>query len=73
MANKPISATVTRCCHNRPLVVIYSQPFNGLEIRPEELRDMAQRLVSLADLAETLPTGDKHFSPVKVAFNTSED
>lgn len=41
-APRPIAATLTRCRHNHPLVELSSQPFNGLEIRPSQLRRMAQ-------------------------------
>lgn len=43
-----------------------SHPFNGLELRPGELRQMAQQLSALADMAARLPTGGKHWKPTKV-------
>lgn len=61
-----ISATLTRCRDNQPLVVVNSAPFNGLEIRPNELRQMAQQLTALADMASRLPTGGKHWRPTHV-------
>lgn len=64
--SRPINATVNRDRHGQPLVIIDSEPFNGLEIRPIDLRAMAQHLTALADMANKLPTGGKHFRPTKV-------
>ncbi|MDR2187013.1 MAG: hypothetical protein LBE62_03050 [Azonexus sp.] len=61
-----ISATLTRCRDKKPLVVLDSRPFNGLEIRPDELRILAQELLRLANAAAALPTGRKSFCPVKI-------
>ena len=63
---RPIQATLTRCRDNQPLVVLDSEPFNGLEIRPHDLRRLAQQLAALADMAARLPTGGKHYRPTKV-------
>lgn len=63
-----IHATVTRCRHGQPLVVLDGSPFNGLEIRPQELRLLAQNLNALAEMAVRLPTGGKHFRPTRVAI-----
>lgn len=68
----PTTATLTRCRHGQPLVVLESAPFNGLEIRPGDLRALAQRLAALADMAAKLPTGGKHFRPTKVQLGTAE-
>lgn len=65
-AIKPIAATLTRCRDGQALVVLESQPFNGLEIRPGELRQMAQRLTAIADMAAKLPTGGKHYQPTRI-------
>jgi len=65
-AIKPIAATLTRCRHGQALVVLDSQPFNGAELRPGELRQMAQQLIAIADMAVSLPTGGKHWKPTKV-------
>lgn len=61
-----IKATLTRCRHGQALVVLEGQPFNGLEIRPGALREMAQQLNALADMAARLPTGGKHWRPTQV-------
>lgn len=65
-APTPIQATLTRCRHGQALVVLNSQPFNGLEIRPGELRELAQRLAAIADMAARLPLGGKHWQPTVV-------
>lgn len=65
-----LQATLTRCRHGQPLVLLNSEPFNGLEIRPGELRELAQRLHSIADMAAHLPTGGKHFKPTTVKVET---
>lgn len=67
-----IAATLTRCRHNQPLVVLDSQPFNGLEITPQALRHMAQQLSALADMATKLPTGGKHWKPTRVEVGTTQ-
>ena len=63
-----IHATVTRCRHGQPLIVLDDSPFNGLEIRPHELRLLAQNLNALAEMAARLPTGGKRFRPTRVAI-----
>lgn len=61
-----VTATLTRCRHGAALVVLTSEPFNGMEIRPSALREMAQRLTAIADMAAKLPMGGKHFKPTTV-------
>lgn len=61
-----IQATLTRCRHNNALVQLESSPFNGMEIRPAELRRMAQQLIAIADMADRLPLGGKHWKPTRV-------
>ena len=61
-----ITATLTRCRHGKPLVQIDSAPFNGMEIRPAELRRLAQQLIATADMADRLPLGEKHWKPTRV-------
>jgi hypothetical protein len=61
-----VTATLTRCRHGAALVELTSEPFNGMEIRPGALREMAQRLTAIADMAAKLPTGGKHFKPTTV-------
>ena len=58
-----INATLTRCRHGNALVVLDSSPFNGWEIRPAELRRLAQHLSAIADAADHLPLGGKHWKP----------
>ena len=55
-----LTATLTRCRFKKPLVQLDSAPFNGMEIRPAELRYLAQQLTAIADEAERQPTG-KHW------------
>lgn len=66
-----INATLTRCRNSLPLVVLNSAPFNGLEIRPNELRQMAQELSALADMAARLPMGGKHWRPTHVQLGAA--
>lgn len=61
-----IQSTLTRCRHGQPLVVLDSEPFNGMEIRPVDLLRLAQQLTVLAGMASQLPTGGKHWHPTKV-------
>lgn len=61
-----IVATLTRCRHGQALVQLESTPFNGLEIRPADLRLMAQHLIAIADMANRLPMGGKHWKPSRV-------
>lgn len=63
-----INATVTRCRHGQPLIVLDGSPFNELEIRPLELRTLAQNLTALAEMAMRLPTGGKRFRPTRVVI-----
>lgn len=60
-----INATLTRCRHGKPLVQLDSAPFNGMEIRPAELRYLAQQLTAIADEAERQPTG-KHWMAKRI-------
>jgi hypothetical protein len=71
--NRPIHATLTRCRDGQPLVVLDSEPFNGMEIRPHHLRRLAQQLAALATLADRMPTGGKHFRPTKVQLGENEE
>lgn len=67
--NRPIHATLTRCRDGQPLIVLDSEPFNGMEIRPHALIRLAQQLNALAGMAVNLPTGGKHFRPTKVQMD----
>lgn len=68
MTQAKINATVTRCREKQPLIVLEGGPFNGLEIRPVELRRLAQNLSALAEMAVRMPTGGKRFSPTKIVI-----
>jgi hypothetical protein len=64
----PINATVTRCRYGQALIVLDGGPFNGTEIRPHDLRQLAQQLTALAEMASRLPVGGKHFHPTRVVI-----
>lgn len=51
MSFRAIAATLTRDRHGRALVVLDSEPFNGLEASPAELLALAQTLNHLAHAA----------------------
>lgn len=61
-----ITATLTRCRHGQALVQLESSPFNGLEIRPAELRKLGEQLIALADTASCLPMDGRHWKPTKI-------
>lgn len=71
--NYPINATLTRCTGSLPLIVLDSRPFNGMEVRPAELQQMAQQLLALADMANKLPMGGKHWKPTKVQMGVANN
>ncbi len=58
-------ATLTRCRNHKPLVLLNDQPFpfSGIAVDPEALRDMALRLMHIADAADALETSARHFVP----------
>lgn len=66
---KPFEATITRCRNGQALVELDSQPFNGLALRPAELRALGAQLNALADMAGKLPTGGKHWRATKVRLD----
>lgn len=61
-----LQATLTRCRHGNALVTLESSPFNGMEIRPADLRRLAQQLIAVADMAERLPMGGKRWKPTRI-------
>ncbi|TAG43998.1 MAG: hypothetical protein EAZ30_17680 [Betaproteobacteria bacterium] len=61
-----LQATITRCANGQALVELDSQPFNGLALRPAELKALSQQLNALADMAGKLPTGGKRWRATKV-------
>lgn len=69
--SRPLDAKLTRCKDKQPLIELESAPFNGLALRPHELRHLAQQLNALADMASRLPMGGKHFKPTKVTMEMS--
>lgn len=64
----PLEATITRCRDSQALVELDSHPFNGLTLRPAELRALGAQLTALADMAGKLPTGGKHWRATKVSM-----
>lgn len=67
--SSPIKATITRCRHGQALLELSGGPFNGVAFRPGELRQIAQQLTALADMAARLPTGGKHWRPTQVVID----
>lgn len=61
-----LQATLTRCRYGNALIQLESRPFNGMEIRPTELRRLAQQLIATADMADRLPLGGKHWKPTRM-------
>lgn len=61
-----ITALLTCCRHQKPLVVLESSPFNGFEIRPDDLREMARQLTVIADAAEQ-PVENKHWKHIRIS------
>lgn len=68
MLNPKLKATLTICRHGMPLVVLDSEPFNGLEVRPADLLRLAGQFVELAGMTLRMPTGNKNFCPTKVTL-----
>lgn len=68
----PLKATLTKDRHGQPLVALDGGPFCGLEIKPAALRELATHLDALACLATRIPTGGKHFRPVRVLVGDAE-
>lgn len=66
-----IHATVTRCRDGQALVVLDSEPFNGMEVRPHDLRRLAENMTALAEMANRLPMGGKHWKPTTVQIGRS--
>lgn len=66
MTGPTIHATLTRCRHGQALIELDGGPFHGVEIRPGELREMAQALSAIAALASQLPLGGRHWRPTQV-------
>lgn len=71
MSIRPIKATLTRCANHQALIVLDGL-FNGLEIRPADLREMAMHLNAVADMAARLPLGGKRWKPTLVEIGTPD-
>lgn len=69
----PIAATLTRDRHDQPLVALDGGPFNGLEIYPHALRELAQHLDAVACLALRRPNTGKHWKPVRVLVGDAQN
>lgn len=65
------TTTFTRCRDGKPLMELGGQPFNGLEIRPADLRRLGETLVWLADLGEALPTDGRHWKATQVEVDAA--
>lgn len=63
-----VKARLTRCNHGQALIALESPPFNGLEFRPAQLRDLAHNLLTVADLATRIPLSGKHWQPREVTI-----
>lgn len=68
--SRVINATLTRCRDQKPLVVLDSSPFNGLEIRPADLLVIAQQLIEIAEMSAIHKTTEKTFLPIKVVLGS---
>lgn len=66
--SKIVKATLTRCRDQKPLVVLNSEPFNGMEIRPCDLLALAQHLTEIAELSAAHKTDGKLFAPLNVVL-----
>lgn len=67
----PLKAKLTRCRHSQALVVLESEPFNGLEIRPDELRALAQQLTTLAEMSDCMDTRSKYWRETRVSVDAN--
>ena len=66
----PIAATITRDRHGQPLLTLNGGPFHDTELSPHGLRLLAQQLMALAEMAQRLPIGGKHYRPTTVHIGT---
>lgn len=64
-----LTATLTRCRNSQALVTMESAPFNGQDMRPQELRELARQLLALADMADKHPTTGKHWRATRVQID----
>lgn len=67
-----VTATITRCRDGQAMIVLDSEPFNGMEVRPHTLRRLSENLAALAEMASRLPMGGKHWRPTKVEIGGAE-
>ena len=68
----PLTALLTRCQYGQALIVLESEPFNGLEIRPHDLQRLAERLLALAVTTARLPAGGKHYRPTRLTLTLAK-
>ncbi len=71
MISYPLNAKLTRCRQGEALVELTSEPFNGLAIRPDDLRALAQQLTAIANMADSLPTHGKHWRATSVSVDAN--
>lgn len=65
------NTTFTRCRDGKPLLELDGTPFNGLEIRPTDLRRLGETLMWLADLGTALPTDGRDWKATKVEVDAA--
>lgn len=70
--NTPLSATLAQDRHGQPLVTLDGGPFNGLEIAPAALRELAGHLDALARLAVSRHAVGKHRRPLVVTVGDAQ-
>lgn len=61
--------TLTRTFDHKPLVVVDNLPGNGAELRPDELRSLAEALLAAAEESSALDTSRKNWLPVKREYD----
>jgi hypothetical protein len=62
-----VKAELTKCRENKALIVLNGK-FNGLEVRPAELYELAEKLIILAGMAERKPLDGKQWKPEEVTI-----
>lgn len=45
-------ARIDRCRHGQPLVTLPDRPFNGMDIRPNDLERLGEKLIAIARMAK---------------------
>jgi hypothetical protein len=67
-AAKHIAATLTRCRNGRPLAVLDSEPFNGMEASPADLLALAQTLIRIAGAAVEHGAAPRHLGAKRISM-----